>query len=122
MTKIHAARQLLALGPLSFREFYEITGWEFSTCRQVLSKLVDGKGEVLRLGRRYWLTNGKELRDLPELAAQEIRRDGEAQAMPVHVASRMGVPAAVVELREAQAGCAGCGKCACGVGQQKVSA
>jgi len=118
MTKIHAARQLLALGPLSFREFYEITGWEFSTCRQVLSKLVDGKGEVLRLSRRYWLTNGKELRDMPALATEEVRRDGEAQALPVHVETGVDVPAAASVVRQAQACVRGCGRCKGGLGQE----
>ncbi len=64
----------------------------------------------------------KAMFDMRKLATQEIRRDGEAQAMPVHVASSMGVPAAFADVREAQAGCAGCRKCACGLGQQEVSA
>lgn len=122
MTKIHAARQLLALGPLSFREFMEITGWPFSTCRQVLSKLVDVKGEVERLGRRYWLSNGQQLHDLPALAAEEVGGDGKAQALPVHVETSMGVPSADADLRETQAGYAGCGNCACGMGREKVKA
>lgn len=53
MTRIHAARQLLALGPLSFGEFVEITGWPYKTCRHVLTKLVDEKGELVRDGGLY---------------------------------------------------------------------
>jgi len=75
-----------------------------------------------RLTSLHGVRGFRRLRDLPALATEEIRRDGEAQALPVHVEARMGVPAAASVVREAQAGCAGCGKCACGVGQQKVSA
>lgn len=53
MTRTHAARQLLALGPLSFAEFVAITGWPIKACRRVLSYLVDDLGEVARHGGRY---------------------------------------------------------------------
>ena len=53
MTRTHAARQLLALGPLTMAEFVEITGWPVSACRRVLSYLVDDLGEVSREGGRY---------------------------------------------------------------------
>jgi len=36
MTRRHAALQLLALGPLQFREFVEITGWPPRVCTSVL--------------------------------------------------------------------------------------
>lgn len=53
MTRTHAARQLLALGPLSFGEFVTVTGWPVSTCRRVLSYLVDTLGEVKRDAGKY---------------------------------------------------------------------
>jgi len=39
MTKRHAALQLLALGPLQFREFVEITGWPARVCTRTLYEL-----------------------------------------------------------------------------------
>lgn len=39
MTRVHAAKQLLALGPLTFREFAEITGWPRRTCSATLAYL-----------------------------------------------------------------------------------
>lgn len=39
MTRAHAARMLLALGPLSFRDFHAITGWPREECRRVLTRL-----------------------------------------------------------------------------------
>lgn len=53
MTRTHAARQLLALGPLSFPEFVAITGWSVRACRRVLSYLVDDLDEVSRHGGMY---------------------------------------------------------------------
>lgn len=53
MTRTQAARQLLALGPLSFGEFVTFTGWPVSTCRRVLSYLVDDLGEVTRESGKY---------------------------------------------------------------------
>jgi hypothetical protein len=41
MTRAHAARQLLALGPLSFRDFHAITGWPYAVARSVISYLQD---------------------------------------------------------------------------------
>lgn len=64
----------------------------------------------------------KAMFDMRKLATQEVWRDGEAQAMPVHVEAEMGVPSAASVVREAQAGCAGCGNCACGMGREKVKA
>jgi hypothetical protein len=54
MTRTHAARQLLALGPLSLAEFVTFTGWPYTTCRRVLSHLVDVTGEVSRENGKYW--------------------------------------------------------------------
>jgi hypothetical protein len=53
MTRTHAARQLLALGPLAFGQFAEITGWPVTACRRVLSYLVDTRGEVSRTAGLY---------------------------------------------------------------------
>ncbi len=39
MTRTHAAIQLLRLGPLSFREFCEITGWDSVDCSKTLNHL-----------------------------------------------------------------------------------
>jgi hypothetical protein len=39
MTRTYAARRLLELGPLEFREFVQITGWPYRVCRKVISHL-----------------------------------------------------------------------------------
>jgi hypothetical protein len=57
MTKTHAARQLLAHGPLDLLEFVSVTGWPYATCRRVLSYLVDDTGEATRYGRLYRLVS-----------------------------------------------------------------
>ena len=41
MTRVHAIRQLLALGPLTFREFREITGWPPRQCSGLLRYMRD---------------------------------------------------------------------------------
>jgi hypothetical protein len=41
MTRAHAARQLLALGPLTLTEFVAITGWPYRACIAVLRYLRD---------------------------------------------------------------------------------
>lgn len=125
-TKVYAARQLLALGPLSFAEFLEITGWPFKTCRRVLSYLVDDLGEVERLGRLYLMTNGKQLPDMHPLDAQEVQRqghqeDGAAGLRAVRAGSAVGIPSSASNLRQAQAGCCGCGGCANRVEREGVS-
>ena len=58
MTRAHAARMLLAHGPLAFRDFVTITGWPVATCRRVLSYLVDDLGEATRAARLYTMNNG----------------------------------------------------------------
>lgn len=45
MTRAHAARRLLALGPLTLAEFVEITGWPYRQCVRLLEYLCD-RGEV----------------------------------------------------------------------------
>lgn len=51
MSRTHAARMLLALGPLSFRDFHAITGWTARQCTRVLNNLHD-RGEAVR--DRLW--------------------------------------------------------------------
>jgi hypothetical protein len=102
-TKVYAARKLLEHGPLTFGEFLEITGWEFKTCRRVLSYLVDDLGEVTRFGRKY------QLSDVHPLATQEVRRDGETQIRPLRIETGLDVPSATTDVREAKPGC--CGRC-----------
>ena len=46
MSRAHAARQLLALGPLSFRDFHTITGWPYEVARRVISRLQEW-GEIV---------------------------------------------------------------------------
>jgi hypothetical protein len=41
VTRVHAARQLLALGPLPLCEFIEITGWPRKVARKVLAGQVE---------------------------------------------------------------------------------
>jgi len=53
MTRVHAAKQLLAHGPLSLAQFVEITGWPYVKCRKTLGYLVDGCGMVIREAGLY---------------------------------------------------------------------
>ena len=39
MTRTYAARKLLALGPLTLREFADITGWPYRVVRGTISHL-----------------------------------------------------------------------------------
>ena len=39
MTREHAAVQLLAHGALGLKEFEQITGWKYNTCRAALGRL-----------------------------------------------------------------------------------
>lgn len=41
MTRLYAARKLLALGPLTLADFIEITGWPARRARQTLAALTD---------------------------------------------------------------------------------
>jgi hypothetical protein len=41
MTRVHAARRLLEHGPLTFREFHEITGWPRLVAVRALWNLVE---------------------------------------------------------------------------------
>ena len=50
MTRAHAARGLLADGPLSFREFHEMTGWPYKVARKVISYLQESGAIVSERG------------------------------------------------------------------------
>lgn len=45
---------LLALGPLSFRDFHSITGWPYEVARKVISHLQD-REEIVSEGRAWRL-------------------------------------------------------------------
>lgn len=90
MTRAHAARMLLAHGPLTFGEFSTITGWPVATCRRVLSYLVDTTGQAMRAHRLYTLTHDN-LPDLQAMEPQGERRNGTAPLCTLQ-------PAAEVEL------------------------
>jgi len=121
MTRTHAARQLLAHGPLSFGQFAEITGWPAAACRRVLSYLVDDLGEASRFGRVYRMTHGSQLPDVSTLDAQTQGRHGRCESHVAHGAgsvragAALGVPATASNMREAKAGRCGKSCAACGV-------
>lgn len=77
MTRAHAARMLLAHGPLTFGEFATITGWPVAVCRRVLSYLVDTTGQAMRAHRLYTL-DYDNMPDLQAVEPQGERRHGEA--------------------------------------------
>ena len=56
MTRTYAARKLLEHGPLTLREFVEITGWRYTQARGVIGYLL-GLGELNHVNvpgtRRY---------------------------------------------------------------------
>lgn len=68
------------------------------------------------------LERGKALCDMRKLETKGEQRDGKASLGPLHVETGMDVPSADANLRETQAGCAGCGNCACVMGREKVNA
>jgi len=41
MTRTYAAKRLLEHGPLTFKEFEEITGWENRICWRALTRLLE---------------------------------------------------------------------------------
>lgn len=51
MTCNYCMLQLLALGGLTLRELYEITGWPRQLVRRVIGHLV-AFGEIIRIGSR----------------------------------------------------------------------
>jgi len=51
MTRTYAAIQLLRHGPLSMREFIQITGWQPEQARKTLHYLVDDCGILERVKR-----------------------------------------------------------------------
>lgn len=116
MTRTHAARQLLALGPLTFGQFATITGWPVAACRRVLSYLVDDLGQAERIARTYRLIDDTHMPDLPALATQGQPGHGPAAPGALRPGASLGVPAAAQDLRQAQAGETGSGRAAGGVG------
>jgi hypothetical protein len=70
--------------------------------------------------RKYTRRGFPRLPDVPALAAEGIERSRQGSASPVRVAAGMAIPSAAADVREAPAGCRGCGRCACGVGQEGV--
>jgi hypothetical protein len=52
MTRPYAARRLLAHGPLTLREFIDITGWSKDIGKNVLRRLV-AEGEFVFEGSRH---------------------------------------------------------------------
>lgn len=52
MTRTYTAKRLLEHGPLSFREFVEITGWPSRKCTRTLDNL--SQTGVARLEGRLW--------------------------------------------------------------------
>lgn len=64
-TRRYCAARLLALGPLTLRDFHVITGWSFQDAQQVLAELVRAKVATYRNrvnqeadGREYYLVEG----------------------------------------------------------------
>lgn len=53
MTRTYAALKLLEHGPLTFRQFAEITGWPIPDCRRTLSWLAE-TGRIERVQRCGW--------------------------------------------------------------------
>lgn len=54
MTRTEAAIKLLRLGPLTLREFVEITGWGYRCCLRTLASLcLERQVHRLRRGNRY---------------------------------------------------------------------
>lgn len=59
MTRTHAARALLAHGPLTLAEFLEITRWPYRAAQSTLSRLIEaGAVECAKSSAHrnvYWL-------------------------------------------------------------------
>lgn len=90
--------------------------------RRLRDEIAADVQERERLTALHGVRGFRRLHDLPALAAEEVGGDGKASLGPVHVETGMDVPSADADLRETQAGCAGCGNCACGMGREKVKA
>ena len=114
MTRTHAARQLLALGPLTFREFAEIMGGSVQSCRRVLSYLVDCRGEVSRNDGTYKFTDEK-LSDMRELEAKGKQANGSTEVCNVQPWGKVGIFPAHALVRETQACSRGRGESAGGM-------
>lgn len=72
----------------------------------------------LAIQRKY--TARGFLRDMQPLATEGRPSHGEAPIRPLRPATALGVPATASNLREAQAGCCGCGGCSCDLDKQGV--
>lgn len=94
---------------------------EWEKLRRLRDEIAADVQERERLTAIHGVRGFRRLPDVPALAAEEVGGDGKAQALPVHVETGMDVSSADADMREAQAGCAGCGNCACGVGREKVN-
>lgn len=70
--------------------------------------------------KRYTRRGYPRLPDMRELETEREQRDGKTSLGPVRVETGMDVPSAAADVREASAGCRGCGRCSCGVGQEGV--
>lgn len=68
MTRYHAAMRLLEHGPLTFREFREITGWTREVARLALVALIDaGVATVtVPIERQRGFFNGTPIYSLAE--------------------------------------------------------
>lgn len=121
MTRSHAARQLLAHGPLTFGQFADITGWPLNVCRRVLSYLVDDLGHASRMGRLYRIEHGQQLPDVPALATEERPGNGPARAGALRAGAAVDVSPTAADVRQTQAGTAGCGRAAGGVEREELT-
>lgn len=101
MTRAHAARMLLAHGPLSFGDFVTITGWHVSTCRNVLSYIVDTTGQAMRANRLYKLTY-ENMPDMQAMEPERIGRHGPAPLCTLQPAAALELLPAVAPLQELQ--------------------
>ena len=101
MTRAHAARMLLAHGPLTFGEFATITGWPVAICRRVLSYLVDTTGQAMRANRLYTLTHDN-LPDLQAMEPKRIGRHGEATLCPMQPEAEVDLLRTAAQLQTLQ--------------------
>lgn len=83
MTRTYAALRLLELGPLTFREFAEITGWPVKASRRIWKHLLYSCwiSPVSRIGKcLIWGLNG--LANTHHRAGSAFRQAGPAPRIP----------------------------------------
>jgi hypothetical protein len=69
MTRQHALHQLLLLGPLTYRELLEITGWRVTVLDSALGWAARARGTVARCsGGRYRAKTAEEIAAIPPRA------------------------------------------------------